>query len=95
MRASNHSGQCTCRWAVRACAIVFSWVSRARMASLKGRSHEKYTVSIPANNGVMCLLSAVIGLSPRKVCYQLLSALRAVRPSRPFGQLAQDTPLLT
>ena len=53
MRASSHSGQWTCRWSARACATAFSWVSRSRMASLKGRSHEKYTVSIPANNGVM------------------------------------------
>jgi hypothetical protein len=33
------------------------------MTSLKGRSHEKYTVSIPANNGVMRSGVVVIALS--------------------------------
>jgi hypothetical protein len=46
------------------CAIVFSCVSRSCMASLKGRSHEKYTVSIPAKSGVMRSLVVFIALSP-------------------------------
>src|SRR5690349_3850405 len=59
------------------------------MASLKGRSHEKYTVSIPAKSGVMRSLSVVIGLSPCWGWPLFMSALRAVRPSRPSEDICR------